>query len=626
MAVDKLLLNDFSGGLVTDNPPYAINPNEFREINGTYPRFRGSLRLRPGMRSLLSISTHIYGFTRFFDDTATYIVYATSDMTTSALVYAYNETSHTTTKIFPAPASSFDSFDNNIPVVQFAGRVFFPDGLGPLFSWDGTTLSTVGQAAPIDPAAVAITAVGNLNTNNLLGVKYVYTYVDSNGVESNPSPDSPYVQGGTANFGVDLTISAVDPLLNPDIQTINIYRTGGLLSQFTQVGSTVNTGGTITYNDQLGDAGVGVIVCSFSHDVPPTGIELMVVAKNRLVVSKGYTLYVSNLGIPDYFPSIITFPLTDGIQFRIDPDIKNPITSLTTVGSSVLIGRRRNIYLLQGNDFDSWSLTKVCDIGVIAPRSMVQCGNQSIWLAPDGMVYALGEDQVQPLALPVLNVLEGIDKTILPKACACYFRRQYHICIPNGASVGHPIYYLFDFTYNRWFDMSQQYTNVTQMYSETGQTDLDEILMSTDDAGFVLPLPSGTSFHGLVAQFSYDTTPPGFFQNMNLDFYSGDMDFGKPSWIKEVKTIRIRGKCTPYSNTNVTVTIYAVLDHKDGTTTTASKSYNLNALATSGVLIDTDVTQSLAGHRISYEIAGIASVFEMDDLEIGYALTREGRF
>lgn len=610
----RFFINDFSAGLFSDRAEYKIPPGGFRTLKGVLIR-NGSLRLPLGGQRLLvnTSGASVLGFTRYIDGSGnSYLVYSTSSG-----VSARNEGNGITTSIsaLASPPTRF---------AQFFSDVIFVNN-GALSRWSGSgSVTLAGVIAPTLPLYVGSGTSGVLTTaGGKSPIRYAVTYLRGS-VESNASPQSDGIVG--TNFQVSLAYP-IPPATG--ITAINVYRTGGSLSRLTLVGTisapfttTSTFGGQPygTYTDNLADSATGTIQLNYARDIAPSNLAQLLVAKSRLIAASNSTVSVSSLGQPDYFPQSIIDPLIDGVRFNVDPDQKNPIVALATSSASVLVARRKNVYLLQGNDMDSFSLVKYANIGCAAERSLVECDNISVFLAPDGMVYSLGAEGVHCLSESIRKTLKAIPDAIRARACACYFDRQYHLCFPyDSVSLQGGLYFIYQLDGGFWTEQSGAHLRFTQLYAESDLGASGEIIGVTGD-GFLSLSGSATSgFWGCFGSMSGTSDIP-------VDVWSGDLEFDAPEKLKKVKSARLRGTLNAKAGTTPTITFYALTDQRNATPKTTSKSYTLNTLiGASGVLFDGDVDPSLVGHRISWRIQGTFNIFELDDVQIEYDYAREGR-
>lgn len=601
---DIVRITNLRGGLITDSPSYLLAPNEFRVLKNLFIRGverQASLRLRSGNRLLFSTSGDVNGLTRYRNETLSRLVYGLG-----SAILSRNESNGDTTTI--GVGSGLVGGENEF--AQMLGYLFWVDGLAAAQMWSGSGASgLVGVTPPNAPIAddvsdYSLLPSGPLDSYNRPPYKWVMTYVTADGIESNPSPESISIEALLKSVDFDAGVIPVSS--DPRVTTKNIYRIGGRLTVYTLVGSIPNA--TTTFLDDTGDLDVGTIQLSYSHDMPPGGAEDIIVWKNRLVLSKVYTLYVSNLGEPWYFPETITNPDTDGRIFDVDPSYENPIVALSNSGSALIILCAKSVHYLMGDTTDSFSLVKVGDIGCVSRRCAVQCGSITVWMAPDKMVYAMTADGIQPIGLDIEKTLRSIPSSSLSSACACYYRQQYHLCVPQLSGIptvdtyNPPYYFVYDFRYGKWVDLSTRYMAATLLYAETGVSDTDEILLATHDPYFDV---GGNELSGVIAAFGSGV------QRLEFDAHFGDFDDQSPMIKKRLAACRIRGK---FSGENGSAIFHASQTNTGASpvTQTTSKAYPL--VSGEGIIFSRDLDSSLIGQRVSLQIKGIASTIEIDDV------------
>lgn len=602
---DIVHITNLRGGLVTDPPSYLLQPNEFRVLKNLFIRGverQASLRLRGSNRTLFTTSDDPNGLIRYRNATLSRLVYGLG-----SAILARDESNGNTTTI--GTGSGLVGGENEF--AQMLGYLFWVDGVAAAQMWSGSGSAGRVGILPVNRAVIensgdyALLPGGNLDCYNKPPYRYVVTGVTAEGIESNPSPEG--ISAGSGWGGRDVELQDIPVFSDSRVVNKNLYRIGGLLTQYTLVATIPNA--TTLYADDLADLDVGTVYLSYANDPPAPRGEMIAVWKNRLVISQGYTLMASSIGQPWYFPTVITNPETDGRIFDVDPSYENPIVSLASAGSALIIGCAKSTHLLMGDTTDTFSLVKVADIGCVSKRCLKQCGSVAVWLAPDKMVYAFGPEGVSPIGLDIERTLREIPPDSLSSACACYFRQQYHLCVPQLSGVPledqnyHPPYYfVYDFRYGKWVDLSYRYMAATLLYSETGVSDTDEVLLTTHDPYFDV---AGTELNGVVAMFG--SAP----QQLEFDAHFGDFQFGQPWEKRRLHALRIRGKFSG-ENGSVHVHVSQTTGGINLVTTTKTKTYPL--VSGEGVIFSRDMDPSLVGSRISIQIKGNARTMEIDDV------------
>ncbi len=446
----------------------------------------------------------------------------------------------------------------------------------------------------------AVTTLDGINP-----VSYYVTYVTAENIESNPSAKTTAIERDGLAFDVDLSAIPVSP--DARVTQRNIYRIGGNLSRATLVG-TISDNTTTVFTDTTPDADAGNVQISFSRDRPPAGLFALTVNKQRLIAANESEVYVSSLARPDYFPLEFSDPNIDGARFKM-PDPSDPIVALGSTGSATLIGTRRAMYILQGQDADQMSINKIAEVGIIAARTLVMCRSTALWLAPDGMVWSVGSGEPEPVGKKIERTLDAIPRALLSGACAAYHRDRYILCVPGAGSGDPPIVLALDFRSGEWVDLSHVSMAATQMLAASdGAGDLDELLIATA-AGYRTAAAAAT-FSGIVSVLADGTTA-----TLPVELRSAAVMPNGSAWRTRVDNVLVRGRCTAKATEFVYLTVHAG---------SVSRSYALSDNTTeSSVLLRRRVDPALSGRDVWWEITGNASLFELEQVSI--AVTRKDR-
>lgn len=618
----------FDGGLKTYPPPYKLSEESFSEMNSLMVNSHASLEMREGQTPLFTTTSghEVSALTRAtLSGGADRLVYGTDvPLSTLGATYVRNEALLTNTQISiygPTPLSRFALFDSKVFWVTAEAAP------AQVLYYDGNSVHSLGNQPPTTTATIAIfsPSSGSDAIRAIVSdpVYYWITFYDpTTGQESNPTtinglftPTNSLYQGSlTDPFRVAL--SAIPTATG---KWRRLYRQGGGLPQARLIAEVQDTS-TTTWEDNMANVtAIDRPSLSFSHDPPPTGfsstvvINYLLVHKRRLLLFGETTVFISNLNEPWYYPLISTSPLTDGQVLPIDGDLQNPIRSACPIGGAVFIARAKDCWMLYGEDTDTFILSGVCTIGCIAPLSLVACGDIPVWLAPDRQVWAMTNTGPVPISEDIKNILKDVSMEDAANACACYHRNNYLLSFPSVAE-GEGLFLVYDFDTKVWHEETQDYTTSRYLYSDTGASDGDEVLIGTTSD---FRDTSGNPYIGVVRLYTDTVTP--------LDFVaeSGNLLFSLPYTDKKIANIRILGTYVQSEGT-VTLTLTALKERKDGTSTTTTATYDLIPNV-DGVLLDTDVDASIVGQRITYRIAGVASFFKLDMVEFGYSIVGDRR-
>lgn len=185
--------------------------------------------------------------------------------------------------------------------VRFRGKVLISTTTNGLWWYDGDT-RTARKAGVVAPAAQPTGAVGA--GGSLTGdYKLVYTFVNDQGHESNPSPASATVTA-TADK-IDWATIAVGATGTASRRLYRTTASGATYLFLTTIADNVTT----TYTDDVADAALGAEVDS-DNTVPPTNIRQILASQSRvfLVDMDGQTVWASKIDATTGLPNWESFP------------------------------------------------------------------------------------------------------------------------------------------------------------------------------------------------------------------------------------------------------------------------------------------------------------------------------
>ena len=107
-----------------------------------------------------------------------------------------------------------------------------------------------------------------------------------------------------------------------------------------------------------------------------------------------------------------------------------------------------------GEDFQSQLLTD--EVGLTARNSVIQVGNQIIFLSDNGVyglsfvdLYNLRGNEV-PLSESIQKTIDTINKAHVDKASAVYFNNKYYLAVPTGTSEVNNTLLIYNFLNKSW--------------------------------------------------------------------------------------------------------------------------------------------------------------------------------
>lgn len=387
----------------------------------------------------------VYGYCRFSDpsdDNAEYILRATNQN-----VIAYSVADGTTTTIAYPTGTTISA---ECELLQCFDRVLlFRDGLTAL-EWNGDFSGTP-----------AFTLVAN-------GAYTQPTYFNSS---SNTVIADGVVTVTEASHGL---------AVGDKIYVVSNGSTELLEGQSTEVGytvATVPTSGTFTFYAEVPDHVATSVVYTkrvsigtgYTHmTAPPWGVY----HQRRLWTPYFYTMAGSSGASPtitdrEVRDEIIASDILDSDtydrlqnQFRITGGTADHIVALEPFAEDNLLAFNRNsIHLLSGI---SGSLADITvrqitnEVGCVARKSVVQIGNQVLFLSDNGVYSANFGDLYNlrgagvPLSEPVNAIIQRINRDYAYKAVAAYFSNRYYLAFPiNDSDVNNAIL-IYNFLNQGW--------------------------------------------------------------------------------------------------------------------------------------------------------------------------------
>lgn len=626
-------INVLTGGLKNYPPSYKLDTSEFQSIKNLLPTEHGSIHLRDGQSLLFNNVSgsqfFVRAFARFAHPSGTRFMYHTAgDLTNDTNTFARDE--QTGLDIL---ASGFGIRPYSRPVVFDDKYIWIaqpPNGFAFPQVWDFYNTFVLGISAPSTAPTVGIGTpnVGNLpsyeQTVNDPIYYYVTFYDPTSGQESNPSPVS-----ATATPGWDAVDLTDIPTSSGKYR--NIYRAGGGLPSPRLLGyvgtsgiiATIEDDSTTTYKDTQPNVGSLINLfdepgLSFSHDPLPTDIDFTYLLSHgaRLFAFGETTVAISNINEPWYFPLKVTFPKTDGGVIVLDGDRNNPIQAACAIGGGIWIGRNKDSWILQGVDSDTFFPSSIVSIGCVAPLSLVNCGNTPVWMAPDRQIWGFNGVEPVMLSAPIKEMLKTLTVSGARAVNACFARNGYEVSIPYYSGTV-SAFLRYDFSKNAWTDLSFRYTSARYLLADTGKFDDDVTLMAT---GPYYQSPDGVSTApGVVELFTDDLT------DLDFEATSGDLPFGGLGEQKKITHVRVHGTLVPEDGETCYLRLHSITELEDGNDIEASISYPLLEKSAPGLLLNTDVEESIEGNRITWSVGGRASVCKIDAIEFSWSLIRDER-
>ena len=352
------------------------------------------------------------------------------DLDTSIFTTLTQDTTAVSSDVFPASTSvttAFAAFNTDtVSMLNFAGGT---DGVYTAYS--PTKYTKNGAVAPAGAISTSVLAAsgGAFQTSGSFFYSVSYLKV-STGAESNAVLDKIATITNTTDR-VLLTLSTVTAVDAATYQSINVYRssvsgvsgftTGSLVAtlpigttSYTDTGSASLTGQNIPRADSL----------VLDNSVLPTGTyNVLTLWKRRLVTATGNVLRISDLNVPESWPTVNTITIPSG----------GPITGLAVIAFNTDFGndeylavfKERELYLVKGNNYTDVTLSFIDAVGCPA-QSLISLGNGFLtWLDYRGIYLWDGSNKPIYASKPIeaTFAIDGdLDKSVLQYGWSTYFR------------------------------------------------------------------------------------------------------------------------------------------------------------------------------------------------------------
>ena len=149
---------------------------------------------------------------------------------------------------------------------------------------------------------------------------------------------------------------------------------------------------------------------------------------------------------------------------------------------------RDSIYLFQ-NTTDLRSRVKVLltnEIGLVARNSVVQVGNQVIFLSDNG-VYGLSFQDLynlrgndKPLSESIQGTIDNINKAARDKSIAVYFDNRYYIAVPTGNSLLPNTILIYNFLNGQWESVDTVGSKSRYSFTDDVNWDIQNLIIGGD--------------------------------------------------------------------------------------------------------------------------------------------------
>lgn len=359
-----------------------------------------------------------------------------------------------------APASSFEQW-HAIQYMNYGYAV--RSNLNYILRFNSANIWSNGIAIPSTLATLADGAAGNVEAGDYYGV---FTFVDADGHESNPSPISAKLTHAAAK---KIDWASVDVSTNPRVTARNLYRTlpnqTGEYFFVHQIAD--NTTTTATEDCTVPNMGA---LLETDNDVPPTENYLDIeTAFERIWATDGRYVYGSKAENADAFPPENVY--------AFGPDDGQPITALKRRGTDLMVVKTGSVWALNQTMGEFEFVPRLVDDknGSPAPASVCTSDGLLFFFSGKAVFQCDGRSPAVDVSSGRIAMFGNVSPTIAEDAVAAIYPRHgwYIIGFPGSSGGETSGLFVYDYRRRYWFQLSFNKT-----FSGPGGSivDMDEIV------------------------------------------------------------------------------------------------------------------------------------------------------
>jgi hypothetical protein len=365
----------------------------------------------------------------------------------------------------------------------WGGRLYMVNGFNEAIVFDGDKVERAGFATRPQPVSVqpidrdfntTTIDVGVGSTFKTSGYRYIVTFLNERGQESEPSAPSEMVILNVPLAGIgaepDNTGKSFVQMQIPqgpeECVARRIYRTADLLdsqgnaislgaAEIYYAHSEIQDNAVVLIEDGLPDSNLGLVVDTLNYGPFPPGTKYLAVFKNTMFASGSSPneVYHSRPLFPEVFPP--TNVLTVG-----DDDMSQ-ITGMYPTKNALVVFKGRGIYLIKGDPtsgFSTQTLTR--DTGCMAPRSLAELpGLGLVFLSSNSVQVLRGtiEDTgtasvATDISAPIQDYIDRINKSaMIGVRSAVYHRdKEYWLAVPTTGLSDNNLVLVYHYAIGEW--------------------------------------------------------------------------------------------------------------------------------------------------------------------------------
>ena len=223
----------------------------------------------------------------------------------------------------------------------------------------------------------------------------------------------------------------------------------------------------------------------------------------RLWISSGSTLYYSALGTYNDWSSSHDSGYISNFHSSTDK-----IVALKEYGGSLAIYKEFEVFLLSGNDPESFAIIKFADKGTGSATSVLTCNNKQYFFNDCGLFSLSLEGELSQIVMSqnraknISELFKKLDKSRIGETImlAMELKNQIWIFPPIAGENGQKEVWIYDWALNCWFIRIIPY----QITSAIMVSD-DIYTISPEDGGKIFIENRGNTFSGKAIKFSVST-------------------------------------------------------------------------------------------------------------------------
>ena len=216
-------------------------------------------------------------------------------------------------------------------------------------------------------------------------------------------------------------------------------------------------------------------------------------------------------------------------QFKIASGSSDYIVALQPFAEDALVVFARNsIHLIRGvgADLQNASVQEVTrEVGAVARKSIVQVGNQIIFLSDNG-VYSIGfEDRYNlrgasvPMSEPINPIIGRINKNYASGSIGIYHNNRYYLAVPLDSSTVNNAVIIFNFLNNGWESLDSISSNQWNIigFVRSGSGILNRLHTISKEGGIHIVDESGVNGGDFYDNVCLSLSSSGTVSQLNID-------------------------------------------------------------------------------------------------------------